>query len=257
MLPDDWVGGTTLDPMGEQWSRPRGGARVRSDKHGSVSVDALVLAFASVVRPLSVAAVYAMLSTPRPTRLLTAYIGAGFVFSTGLGSVLVILLGESAGRTPDEARAAIAFILGAVSLGYAAGLLSGRFQGPARDTMRPVQARLQLVAWPSTGRPVRTPRGCRGADPQAGAVLPAALGAIGNSTSSNAGRIFQVALYNAIWLPCRSRPWRSPRANRSSCRTSCGGRPSGSGAASEEIMIAAFGLLGAYLIVRGVVELQS
>ena len=147
---------------------------VRSDKHGSVSVDALVLAFASVVRPLSVAAVYAMLSAPRPTRLLTAYIGAGFVFSTGLGSVLVILLGESAGsRAPDEARAAIAFILGAVSLGYAAGLLSGRFQGPARDTMRaspgPTPTRGLAVNWPTCPDPARP---CRGADPQAGAVLP-------------------------------------------------------------------------------------
>ena len=41
-------------------------------------MDALVLALASVIRPLSVATVYAMLSTPRPTRLLTAYLVTGF-----------------------------------------------------------------------------------------------------------------------------------------------------------------------------------
>ena len=48
----------------------------------------MVLAVASVIRPMSVAAVYAMLSAARPTRLLTAYLAAGFVFSTGIGIVL-------------------------------------------------------------------------------------------------------------------------------------------------------------------------
>jgi hypothetical protein len=120
------------------------------------------------------------------------------------------------------------------------------------------RARFQLVAWPSTGRPVRTPRGpCRGADPQAGAVLPRRAQPITNSTSSNPNRIIQVALYNAIWFAmpvaavalARRRPvelqdflrrtiewvWRRQR----------------------EIMITAFGILGVYLIVRGVVELRS
>ena len=52
---------------------------------------------ASVIRPLSVAAVYAMLTAARPIRLLTAYVVAGFVFSVGIGVVLVTLLGVSAG----------------------------------------------------------------------------------------------------------------------------------------------------------------
>ena len=100
---------------------------------GSVSLDALVLALASVIRLTSLAAVYAMLSAARPTRLLTAYIVAGVVFSAGIGIVLVILAGVSAGPGgPEEVRAVIAFVLGAVSLGYAAGLLSGRVLGPAR-----------------------------------------------------------------------------------------------------------------------------
>ena len=42
------------------------------------------------------------------------------------GIVLVILLGIAAGpRAPEEVRAVIPFVLGAVSLSYAAGLLSG------------------------------------------------------------------------------------------------------------------------------------
>jgi hypothetical protein len=261
VLPDDRVGGTTLDPMGEQWPRPRGVARtVRSDKHGSVSVDALVLAFASVIRPLSVAVVYAMLSAPRPTRLLTAYIGAGFVFSTGLGIVLVILLGESAGsRAPDEARAAIAFILGAVSLGYAAGLLSGRFQGPARDTMR-ASPGPDSNSW--LGRQLADLSGPRAAlagvlTHKPGLFYLAALSAIGNSTSSNASRIFQVALYNAIWFAMPVAALALATHKSVELQDFLRRTTEWIWRRQREIMIAAFGLLGAYLIVRGVVELQS
>jgi len=105
--------------------------------HGGVSVDALVLAVASVIRPMSVAAVYAMLSAARPTRLLTAYLATGFVVSTGIGIVLVILLGIAAGPpAPEEVRAVIPIVLGAVSLSYAAGLLSGSVQAPVPDRAR-------------------------------------------------------------------------------------------------------------------------
>ena len=97
-------------------------------------MDALVLALASVIRPMSVAAVYAMLSAARPTRLLTAYVATGFVVSAGIGIVLVILLGIAAGpRAAEEVRAVIPFALGAVSLSYAAGLLSGWVQAPMLD----------------------------------------------------------------------------------------------------------------------------
>ena len=63
----------------------------RSAQRGGVSVDALVLALASFIRPLSVATVYAMLSAPRPTRLLTAYLVAGFAVSVGIGVVLAAI----------------------------------------------------------------------------------------------------------------------------------------------------------------------
>ena len=99
-----------------------------------MSLDALVLALASVIRLTSVASVYAMLSAARPTRLLTAYIVAGFVFSVAIGIVLVTVLGVSiVPRAPDEVRAVIPFILGAVSLSYAVALLSGWVQAPVPD----------------------------------------------------------------------------------------------------------------------------
>ena len=168
-----------------------------------MSLDALVLALASVIRLTSVASVYAMLSAARPTRLLTAYIVAGFVFSAAIGIVLVTVLGVSTvPRAPDEVRAVIAFVLGAVSLGYAAGLLSGLVSGPARHRAE-ADPGPDSESW--LGRQLvdlSTPRAAL-----AGALthLPAffylaALSAIISSTSSNAGRTFQVVVYNAIWF---------------------------------------------------------
>jgi hypothetical protein len=52
-----------------------------------VSPEALVLALSTIVRPTTTAAVFAMLSAARPTRLLLAFIVTGFAFSTGVGVV--------------------------------------------------------------------------------------------------------------------------------------------------------------------------
>jgi hypothetical protein len=99
-----------------------------------MGLDALVLALASVIRLTSLAAVYAMLSAARPVRLLAAYIVAGFAFSAAVGIVLVILVGVPAGpQGPENVRAVIAFVLAAISLGYAAGLLVERMLRPRRD----------------------------------------------------------------------------------------------------------------------------
>ena len=120
-----------------------------------VSPEALVLALSTVIRPTSAAAVFAMLAAARPARLLLAYIIAGFAFSAGIGVVVVILLsGWTGPEAQDEVRAVIGIVLGAVSLGYAAGLLSGRVQQPGGDaddttTSLPTRAPGSAVSWPT------------------------------------------------------------------------------------------------------------
>jgi len=249
------------DRGGSAVSRPRLGEAhtVGSVHDGSVSLDALVLALASVARLSTVAAVYAMLSAARPIRLLTAYILAGFVVSTGVGIVLVNLLNDSIRRrTPDEVPAVIAFTLAAVSLGYAAGLLSGRVPAPVREPMR-THLGLDSHSW--LGRQLTAMSVPRAAlagilTHPPGIFYLAALSAITVSTSSNANRVFQVAVYNAIWfaLPIAALVLaiRQPvelqdyleRASEWLWRR------------QRKIMIAVFGLLGLYLIFRGVAVLQ-
>ena len=224
-----------------------------------MSVDALVLALASVVRPTSVAAVYAMLSAARPIRLLTVYILAGFVVSAGIGIVLIDLLDASIrGRVPDEVAAALAFTLGAMSLGYAAGLLSGRVQTPRRDPARPDPG-LDPHSW--LGRQLTdlsAPRAALAgiATHPPGIFYLAALSAITVSTSSTANRIFQVVVYNVIWfaLPIVALVLATRRPVE--LQDFLGRAREWVWSRQRKILITTFGMLGVYLIFRGLAVLQ-
>jgi len=172
-------------------------------KVGDVSPEVLVLALSTVIRPTATAAVFAMLAAARPTRLLLAYIIAGAAFSGGFGVVVVILLsGWTRPEAQDDVRAVIGIVVGAVSLGYAAG-----------------------------------------------------LNAITNSTSSIVEQIFQVAVYNGFWfaLPTAALvlATRRPVELQDFLRRVTGWVSH----REREILVTAFGLLGTYLIVKGVVEL--
>ncbi|MDF3048744.1 MAG: hypothetical protein K0R87_382 [Pseudonocardia sp.] len=225
-----------------------------------MSTEALVLALSTVVRPTSAAAVFAMLSTARPTRLLLAYVVTGFLFSAGVGVAVVVLLGGWTGPdAPDEVRALIAVLLGALSLGYAAGLLLGQIERrvPVRPADGPTPA---PDSW--LGRQLTDLTPARAATAGVLTHLPglfylAALNAITNSTANNVSRILQVASYNAIWfaLPIVALVLATHRPaevqdvlRRLTDWIRRHERP---------ILITAFGLLGSYLVVKGVVVLMS
>lgn len=223
-------------------------------QHVRVSLEALVLALSTVVRPTSAAAVFAMLSAARPTRLLLAYIITGFVFSAGIGVAIVVLLGAWTGpQAPDEVRAVLAVILGAVSLGYAAGLLSGhierRVRQDAGDGSDP-----EAGSW--LARQLADLSATRAAVAGVLTHLPglfylAALNAITGSTPSTVSRILQVVLYNMIWFALPTTAFalaiRRPAEVQDFLRhlTDWVRRH------EREILITAFGLLGSYLIVKG------
>jgi hypothetical protein len=225
-----------------------------------VSVEALVLAVASVIRPLSVAAIYALLRAARPTRLLTAYVITGFVVSVGVGIVLVALLGSSTGsQDPYEVRAVILVVLGAVSLSYAAGLLSGWVQAPAPDR-RGTTPGPDPSSWLGRQMADLSPR--RAAllgvlTHKPGLFYLAALSAITNSTSSSANRVLQIVLYNAIWFAVPMTALTLARRRPGELEDFLRRATAWIWRRQRQIMIIAFGVLGGYLIVRGVVELRS
>jgi hypothetical protein len=224
---------------------------------GRMSPEALVLALSTVIRPTSAAAVFAMLATARPARLLLAYIIAGFAFSAGIGVVVLILLsGWTGPDAPEEVRAVIAIVLGAISLGYAAGLLSGHVQQPGPDANDNILA--PAGSW--LGRQLADLSMPRAAVAGVLTHLPglfyiAALNAVTNSTSSIVNQIFQVAVYNAFWfaLPAAALVLaaRRPVELQDFLRRVTGWVTR----REREILITAFGLLGSYLTIDGVVKL--
>jgi hypothetical protein len=54
-----------------------------------LSLEVILLALLSTVRPTSLAAVYALLSAPNPRRLMTIYNAVGIVFTVGFGLVVI------------------------------------------------------------------------------------------------------------------------------------------------------------------------
>lgn len=223
-----------------------------------MSPEVLVLALSTVVRPTSAAAVFAMLAAARPTRLLLAYTIAGAAFSGGFGVVVVILLsGWTRPVAQDDVRAVSGIIVGAVSLGYAAGLLSGhvrqRAGGAEGGNVTPDGS-----SW--LGRQLADLSVPRAAAAGVLTHLPglfyiAALNAIANNTSSVVDQVFQVAVYNGIWfaLPIAALVLAARRPVELQDFLH---RATGWVARHEhEILITAFGLLGTYLIVKGAVTL--
>ena len=225
-----------------------------------MSPEVLVLALSTVVRPTSAAAVFAMLAAARPTRLLLAYIIVGAAFSGGFGVVVVILLsGWTRPEAQEDVRAVIGIVVGAVSLGYAAGVLSGRVRQPAGDADG---SNLAPDAGSWLGRRLADLSVPRAAVAGVLTHLPglfyiAALNAIANSTSSTAGQIFQVGVYNAFWfaLPTAAlvlatrRPVELQDFLRRMTRWVS--------RHEREILIISSGLLGTYLVFKGVVELTA
>jgi hypothetical protein len=109
------------------------------------------------------------------------------------------------------------------------------------------------VSWPTCPFHVRPSAGVLTHLP--GLFYIAALNAITNSTSSIVNQIFQVAVYNAFWfaLPAAALMLATRRPVE---LQDCLRRATGWVARREhKILIAAFGSLGTYLIIKGVVEL--
>ena len=161
-----------------------------------MSVDALLLALASIIRPTTLGAVYAMLSRPAARGLLRAYLITGLAFSVAVGiGVVVILHGYTTTALSAFWRAVLDIALGAAACGYAIGAgtsrRSTRDGRPSRTTAW-LQHRLDnLTATRAAmiGLVTHLP----------GLVYLAALNAIAASATRPLGAIAQVVTYNVIW----------------------------------------------------------
>jgi hypothetical protein len=166
-----------------------------------VSIEALVLALTTVVRPSAAAALVAILATRSPQRLLVAYLVAGLTFSMGFGTVIVLLVsGLAAIPGANAARPFVDITLGVAALGYAGAVWIGwlpreRDPRPVEPTSRSSRFRTKLAdPSPATaavaGVVTHLP----------GLIYLAALNAIVATQSGPVDGLVQVAIYNIIWF---------------------------------------------------------
>ena len=166
-----------------------------------MSIEALVLALTTVVRPSAAAALVAILATRSPQRLLVAYLVAGLTFSLAFGAVVVLLMsGLAAAPGAKAARPFVDIAFGVAALGYAGAVWMGwlprqRDPRPPDPTSRSSRLRTKLAD------PSPTTAAVAGVVTHLpGLIYLAALNAIVSTQAGAVDSLVQVAIYNAIWF---------------------------------------------------------
>jgi len=164
-----------------------------------MTIEIILLALASTIRPTSLAAVYAVLSTGAPRRLMIVYIAAGLAFTVAFGLLVVLAFhGINVSSGSSRARGIAEIVGGGAMLAFAAGVLTGRVGGRHPDDAPGPSARL--------GRLLEhrlTPRTAAIAGPAThipGLFYLVALNVIVAHDPSPARGALEVLLYNAIWF---------------------------------------------------------
>ena len=218
-----------------------------------MNLDVIVLALASAPRPSGVAATYALLSASPPRRVVVAYLGAGLVFSVGFG-VVVVAVFHSAGLhyRDSNAYAAIELLGGVAALGFAAGFASGRRQLPRRNEHAGEESAL--------ARRLRHPTMATASVAGVATHLPGlfyllALNAIVAEHRGLGISIAEVVVFNAIWFATTFVAVvvfliRPGAARRALARVDGWARRH-----ARAITTLAFAVVGAYLTIKGVLDL--
>lgn len=220
-----------------------------------MSLEVILLALASALRPAGLAALYALLSASHPRRVLIAYIVGGFAFSSALGIVIVAAFdGADLKYGGSAADGIIELVAGAAALGFAAGLATGRAQLPSRGGETRAESRMLVrLRHPSVG----TAALAGIATHLPGLFYLVALNSIIANRNSLADSILVVLVFNAIWygaaivsvLYFMVRPG---AARRAMLRTTDWAR-----AHSQGVTIFLFAVVGLYLVADGVVALAD
>ena len=165
-----------------------------------MSLEVLALGLFSALRPgTSLAAVLALLKTPRPQRPLLFFIVAGLAWTWVVGLLVVAVFhGANVALGGSKVTAALDVALGAAALGFAAGVQRGSIQTRRRTPAKP---------GPDSplGRRLRNPSAGVAAAAGVGTHLPgliylAALNVIASERPGPVSAGVQVALYDALWF---------------------------------------------------------
>jgi hypothetical protein len=161
-----------------------------------MTFEIVILAVANIVRPTSLAAVYALVSAPEPRRLMVVYVLAGMAATIAFGLMVIWVFGGIGLDARDEhTKGVIKIAGGLLILMLVAGVVTGRVQrrqteaaGPGRlDRLRQrrITVPVAAVAGPFTHVP--------------GLFYLLALNLIAASDAGVASGVLDVLVYNVIW----------------------------------------------------------
>jgi hypothetical protein len=230
-----------------------------------VIIEVLALGVVSALRPAtSQAAVVALLRAPGASRLLLAFSIAGMLASTVAGTVIVVAfdgIGSSFGQS--DFAAVFDVLAGVAAIAFAAGLKRGRVSAPRRrsDPGSSAAANPSPNGSSKLVKRLRQPSAATAAAAGVvthvpGLIYVVALNAIAAEELGAAASAFWVAIYNLLWfsvpLAALALSIVAPgTADAYLSRAAAWAR-----AHQTPLLVGIFGVLGIYLVIKGVVSLK-
>ena len=107
-----------------------------------MTIEVVLLALVTTVRPTSLAAVYALLSSESPRRRMISYISAGLTFTIAFGLLVIWAFnGVDINSGSDETKGIAEIVAGIAVLTFAVLVLTGHVGGPHPDDAPPAPGR--------------------------------------------------------------------------------------------------------------------
>jgi hypothetical protein len=164
-----------------------------------VTIQIILMALASAVRPASLVAVYALVREHQPARLMVAYVTAGLAFTATVGAaVIFVSSGIELHAGTDRTKAIAQILAGVLAMGLGVAVLAGRVHVGAVTNGRPtlgrgerlqhrkITTRTAALAGPATHIP--------------GLLYLLALDLIVSQEPDVPAGLVEIGIYNAIWF---------------------------------------------------------
>jgi Sap-like sulfolipid-1-addressing protein len=164
-----------------------------------VTIEIILLAMVSALRPAGLLAVYALAREHQLARLMAAYVAAGLAFTVTVGvTVIFVFSGLEVHAGTDRTKAIAEILAGVLALGLGTAVLVGRVRVGAVSKARPagdrgegpqhrkVTTRTAALAGAATHIP--------------GLLYLLALDLIVSQEPDVAGGLLEIGIYNAIWF---------------------------------------------------------
>jgi hypothetical protein len=164
-----------------------------------VTIQIILMALASAVRPASLVAVYALVREQQPARLMVAYVAAGLAFTATVGAaVIFVSSGFELHSGSDRTKAIGEILAGVLAMGLGVAVLTGRVRVGAVTDGRPTPGR--VVRLQHRKITTRTAALAGPATHIPGLLYLLALDLIVSQEPDVPAGLLEIGIYNAIWF---------------------------------------------------------